>query len=284
MSRLRMFLGLSRISGLPTVWSNCLAGWWLGGAENQQRLPFLMVATSLLWLGGSFLNDAFDAEFDRTHHPARPIPSGVITRGAVWRWGLVWLIAGSLALLWIGEVPWGLGLGLILCILLHDTLHKWAAIAPIFLGLCRCFLYLTAAATAAHGVTGWAIWCGLALALYVSGTAFATRPRGRGLGALAFWPALLLAAPVVLALVMNAEAYRQGALLLGAVAGLWVVRALRYAWWTSGEEQAKAAPDLFAGIVLVDWLAVADAPRELSCILLGLFGLTVLLQRFAPRG
>ena len=30
-SRARAWLVLSRGSNLPTVWSNCLAGWWLGG-------------------------------------------------------------------------------------------------------------------------------------------------------------------------------------------------------------------------------------------------------------
>jgi 4-hydroxybenzoate polyprenyltransferase len=63
--RLRALLALSRVSHLPTVWSNCLAGWWLGGHGNFAKLPLLFLGVSALYTGGMFLNDAFDADFDR---------------------------------------------------------------------------------------------------------------------------------------------------------------------------------------------------------------------------
>lgn len=72
-------LTLGRVANLPTVWSNCLAGWWLGGHENLGHLPLLFIGATLLYMGGAFLNDAFDAEYDRQHRRARPIPSGVIS-------------------------------------------------------------------------------------------------------------------------------------------------------------------------------------------------------------
>ena len=37
-----------------------------------------------------------------------------------------------------------------------------------------------------------------------------------------------------------------------------------------------------SGIVLVNWLAVVDVPREISLVFLGLFGATLLLQRLVP--
>jgi hypothetical protein len=41
---------------------------------------------------------------------------------------------------------------------------------------------------------------------------------------------------------------------------------------------------LLAGIVFVDWLAVApDCSRWLDLVLIALFGLTAWLQRFVPR-
>src|ERR1043166_9840735 len=76
MSILRTFLILGRVSNLPTVWSNCLAGWWLGGGGEVGNLPFLFIGATLLYLGGMFLNDACDAEFDRQHRRERPFPSG----------------------------------------------------------------------------------------------------------------------------------------------------------------------------------------------------------------
>src|SRR5438105_11549728 len=99
MSRVSTFLVLGRVSNLPTVWSNCLAGWWLGGGGNFGNLPFLLAGATFLYVGGMFLNDAFDAEFDRRHRKERPIPSGMIALDSVWRWGLAWLALGALSLL-----------------------------------------------------------------------------------------------------------------------------------------------------------------------------------------
>src|ERR1041385_1224412 len=89
---------LGRVSNLPTVWSNCLAGWLLGGGGSALRFGLLSLGASFLYIGGMFLNDAFDSEFDSQHRKERPIPSGSITVGKVWGWGLGWLIAGTLLL------------------------------------------------------------------------------------------------------------------------------------------------------------------------------------------
>src|SRR5258706_9705876 len=83
--QLHTLLVLGRVSNLPTVWSNCLAGWWLSGGGNYWKLPLLLLGMSALYTGGMFLNDAFDADFDRQRRPSRPIPSGKITPEIVWR-------------------------------------------------------------------------------------------------------------------------------------------------------------------------------------------------------
>src|SRR6266446_8979611 len=124
MSLLRTLLVLGRVSNLPTVWSNCLAGWWLGGGGNIKKLPFLFAGATCLYVGGMFLNDAFDAEFDREYRKERPVPSGRIALETVWGWGLAWLALGVLSLLWLGEVTGRLGLVLTLCIVFYDALHK----------------------------------------------------------------------------------------------------------------------------------------------------------------
>ena len=88
-SSLRTFLILARASNLPTVWSNCLAGWWLGLGYStwdlhERPLPLLLVGATMLYLGGMFLNDAFDANFDAQYRRERPIPCGAISERAVW--------------------------------------------------------------------------------------------------------------------------------------------------------------------------------------------------------
>ncbi len=78
-------LVLGRVSNLPTVWSNCLAGWLLGGGGHGLDFLILLLGASLLYVGGMFLNDAFDQEFDRVSRRERPIPSGQIDAAEVWR-------------------------------------------------------------------------------------------------------------------------------------------------------------------------------------------------------
>src|SRR5438874_5434482 len=100
----RTLLILGRVSNLPTVWSNCLAGWILGGGGGLRRLALLCSGATFLYVGGMYLNDAFDAQFDVQHRLERPIPSGAIQAAAVWKWGLSWLVIGLVGLSFLGKV------------------------------------------------------------------------------------------------------------------------------------------------------------------------------------
>ena len=281
MPSLRTLLILGRVSNLPTIWSNCLAGWWLGGAGNVQKLPFLFAGTTFLYVGGMFLNDAFDVEFDRQHRMERPIPSGAVSLETVWRWGLLWLALGAGCLIWLGGLTGTLAVALTGCIVLYDALHKHTALAPLLMGLCRWLVYLIAASTGINRVTGWSIWCGLALAAYIGGVSYLAR-RESLLGPLRYWPCLLLAVPIVLALIMNTNQYLEAALLISAVLGLWILRALRQTLWSPQPNIGRTVSWLLGGIVLVDWLAVADAPRQLAFVFIALFLTALLLQRSVP--
>ena len=65
-------LALGRVSNLPTVWTNALAGVVLaGGAAGDARLPWIVLAVSLCYVAGMYLNDAFDRDFDARHRPER---------------------------------------------------------------------------------------------------------------------------------------------------------------------------------------------------------------------
>src|SRR5437868_12163821 len=77
--KLRPWLILARASNLPTVWSNCIAGCWLGGWNSTPAVLLLCVAGTLFYVGGMFLNDVCDVGFDRQHKPDRPIVAGQIT-------------------------------------------------------------------------------------------------------------------------------------------------------------------------------------------------------------
>jgi 4-hydroxybenzoate polyprenyltransferase len=280
--QLRALLVLGRVPNLPTIWSNCLAGWWLGGGGNFQKLPLLFFGVSSLYLGGMFLNDAFDADFDRQRRAERPIPSDIISLQAVWRWGLAWLGLGALSLIAVGKTTGMLALALLLCIVIYDATHKVITASPWLMGACRFWVYVIAASVSMRGVNGWAIWCGIVLAIYVAGLSYMAR-RENLRGPIPYWPLALLAAPVFLAMLMNTGMNRTPAIWLSLALVLWAIRCVRPIFQTGEANIARIVSGLFAGIIFVDWLAVAPiCPHWLSLVFLLLFGATLGLQRFVP--
>ena len=102
MPPLRTFLVLGRACNLPTVWSNCLAGWWLGGGGPLERLPFLFVGATFFYLAGTLLNDAWDVAYDSQHRRNRPIPAGEIRAETVAIFGGIFLVLGLASLFVLG--------------------------------------------------------------------------------------------------------------------------------------------------------------------------------------
>ena len=98
---LSTFLKLSRVSNLPTVWTNSLTGVVLVGSSNEiNEIVPIIIALSFFYVGGMFLNDAFDAEIDSIERPERPIPSGVISKMTVFSLGFSFLGIGFCLLAW----------------------------------------------------------------------------------------------------------------------------------------------------------------------------------------
>ena len=188
----------------------------------------------------------------------------------------------SLAVL--GKTTGVLTLVLLACIIIYDATHRAVTASPWLLGLCRFWVYVIAGSTGAWGVNGGPIWCGAALALYVAGLDSVAR-RKSFRGPVPYWPLLLLAMPVFLAMLMNVGAARKDAMLVSLVLVLWVARCARTIFQPGEVNVGRIVSGLLAGIVLVDWLAVApQLPHSLSALVfLPLFSATLLLQRFAPE-
>ena len=74
----------------------------------------MLLAFSLFYTGGMFLNDAFDAEFDAAQRPERPIPSGEISGREVFGYAYCMMAGGVALLAWIGAA-------LMLCYLIGLT-------------------------------------------------------------------------------------------------------------------------------------------------------------------
>lgn len=278
----QILLTLGRVPNLPTVWSNCLAGWLLAGGGSFLGFLVLCLGASCLYFGGMFLNDAFDAEFDRLHRRERPIPAGLISQDAVWRWGFAWLGTGTVLLVLLGNSTGAFAALLLFSIILYDAVHKVAASAPVLMAACRFFLVLTAASVGSHGVAGLAIWHALTLAVYIIGLSTLARHENSR-SALPRWPALLLAVPLLFALLANAGEYRFRSSLQIMVVALWILRCLQSAMMTRDLNVRRTVEGLLAGIVLVDWLALgSDGGLLASLSLLFLFFLTLIGQRWIP--
>ncbi len=277
----RTLLVLGRVSNLPTVWSNCLAGWLTAQGSDLFTFLLLCAGGTFLYVGGMYLNDAFDAQFDQQHRPERPIPSGNISLAAVWLWGLGWLSAGLVCLVFLGKTSAIFALLLALCVLLYDAVHKMFAFSPVLMASCRFFLILLAASTGAEGVTGKSVWMAFVLACYILGLSYIARKESVQ-SPLRYWPCIFLAAPLVLAWIVNGGSYRQRGFFLVLIYVAWVLWCLSFAFLSRQRNIGRCVSGLLAGIVIVDFMAAWEADPQMAVSFAILFGLALVFQRFIP--
>ena len=68
-----VYLRLGRVSNLPTVWTNVVAGAVLSGAAPRAAtLVALAAALSAFYVGGMYLNDGFDRDIETTIYNTLP--------------------------------------------------------------------------------------------------------------------------------------------------------------------------------------------------------------------
>jgi len=229
--RRRAYLLLARVSNLPTVWSNVLAGLVAGSslpAADPALTATLLLSASAFYTGGMFLNDAFDAPFDRTARPERPIPRGDVGLGEAFAIGGGLLTAG-LALLAQHRRALAFGVALAAAIVFYDARHKKNALAPIVMGACRGLVYLTAAATGAVSAAAWA-GAGVML-VYVAGLTVVARRAGAN----ARWLIPALIAGISLVDAVFILVVEPSAVLLAAIAALGCPLTLSLQRWVPGD-------------------------------------------------
>jgi 4-hydroxybenzoate polyprenyltransferase len=154
--RIRSLLELGRVSNLPTVWTNALAGVVLSGAPWRPAPAFAAAASlSCLYLGGMCLNDCFDVEEDRVLKPWRPIPSGRVSIGAA-KLAAAALFASALGLLVVVAAWRALFAASVLLavIVLYDWIHRRHPATVLLMAACRAMTYPVAALAAADAVAG----------------------------------------------------------------------------------------------------------------------------------
>lgn len=285
--RLPAWIELARLSNAPTVISNALTGAAIGLASSAapaRLVPVVAASAGMvaLYVAGMFLNDAADAEIDRTERPARPIPSGRISRRAAWTAGTA-LLAGGVALCApAGPAPMALGLVLAASVLTYDLVHAAAAASVLLLGLCRALVYLAVAASVTWPPDWWiAVPPAVALGSYVS--LLSAVARAEAVPGTVGRPWLVFPLPLVV-LVPAVILWPPRDLLLVTLAGMFVG-----AWLIATSRDLHVRPPRIgravgawlAGICLVDgyYLLVLGRPL-LACAAAACFVATVIGHRF----
>jgi hypothetical protein len=282
--RIATALRLGRVSNLPTVWSNVVAGVALSGGDPLgPRTPALLLALSLFYVAGMYLNDAFDAEFDRRFRPERPIPSGEVTKPVVFTLGFALLATGYIVLLPTGSASWltpTAGAALVAAILLYDAWHKGNPIGPLIMGQCRALVYVTTAASLAEALSRDLLWAAAIAFCYLIGLTYAAKQEDlQKPGHL--WPLAFLGVPFVYGL-PTAAASVVGFLVYAALLAA-VISALSLIVRGDRANIPRVVSTLIASICLLDALFIAGVNQPLLALTAALgFPVTLFFQRAIP--
>jgi len=281
---IKTFLRLGRISNLPTVWTNALAAIVLVGVLQPVEAPVLSflaagVALSFFYVGGMYLNDAFDAEYDKAKRADRPIPNGEISVRSVFTWGFSFQGVGLAIATTFGDLSAVVAVALSVAVILYDWLHKKVSFGPVIMAATRFLSYTLAATMAAGTMDGTVLLPAIGLFAYVVGLTYAAKQEEYDTIGSA-WPLAVLALPVVLVIgvVVSTPVLLPFMLLFAAM--------LAHALWRLFRRQPGDVPiaviSMIAGISLYDAVFIASSGQIiLGIICASCFLLTLLLQRVA---
>ena len=186
----RAYLLLGRVSNLPTVWTNVIAGAALAGAVMDPRLVIgVALAVSCWYSAGMWMNDACDASADAVARSDRPIPNGDVSRREVWIGTAVLALIGVL-FMWAADADravW-IWVGLLAAAIAHyNVRHKTDPFGPAAMGLCRGLIYVIAA-SALGQARALPVWLGaLVLIIYVLSLTWVGKTLGSRAGSVMPW-------------------------------------------------------------------------------------------------
>lgn len=285
--KLSAALKLGRVSNLPTVWSNVLTGMALAGSATADcRLLLLVVSLSLFYVGGMFLNDAFDHGFDAKARPERPIPSGQVSATQVHAFGFGMMAVALALLAWVGYDyepftqwrPVAAGFALAAAIVFYNWHHKNNPLSPLVMGVCRMLVYLTAALAVTAVIPPQVIVAAVVLLCYLIGLTYAAKKEHHG-RLDSIWPLAFLAVPVIYGIYL-APAQPVVALPLLLLAA-WAFYALWLLRRRKPGDVPRAVVSLIAGISLLDAMLLAGSGHVLfACLAAVAFVITLALQRW----
>ncbi len=283
------WLKLGRVSNLPTVWANVLVGIALASSATVSVTSSFVLLTlfgiSLAYIAGMFLNDVFDAEFDKQHRNDRPIAQGDIRIQTVATVAVILLMAcvasiGFATQLAGQSVVQALCalLALLGCIVLYNAWHKNNPLSPVIMGACRALVYVTAALVANVVLSLDVLMVAGILWLYVIGLTYTAKQEH--LNELrSLWPVVVLCAPIAWGVYTSIEQPMVMIPLVLLMAS--VMFAATKLIHRSPGDVPKAVVSLIAAMALVDAMVLfAFGFPALALMAMGCWVLTLAAQRW----
>jgi 4-hydroxybenzoate polyprenyltransferase len=261
-----------------------LAGVVLAGGGSPEAVCGLIAGIAVMYTAGMFLNDAFDADFDRAHRPERPIPSGEATLLGVFGSGFLFMALGLVLVVAAATqaggatAAFGSGVTLAAVIVVYDRWHKENAFGPLLMGVCRMLAYVTAALAVSGSANPAVIGAAVVALCYLIGLTYIAKQETLGrVGNL--WPLVFLAAPFIYKFPAACRDPASAVVFVALLA--WVLYALSFL--RAGHRAiGKAVGYLIAGICLMDALFVAELRPFLALLAAVAFVLTLCLHRVVP--
>lgn len=160
--KFRALLATSRLPNIPSVISNVWFGVALGACQwgwDSDRSLFLHGAVLalcgvLLYLGGNFLNDWHDREWDAEKRPERALPRGLFSPLS-YQLRAIRFLGLAIIIAYFINVPCSIIAAIIAgCVVIYTLWHKKAVWAVIPMGLCRALLIVMGFMAVDHQVAG----------------------------------------------------------------------------------------------------------------------------------
>jgi len=260
---------LGRVITLPTVLSNCLAGWLLSGCGNVDKLVLACLSLSFLQVAISWLTVVFDIKSESDYQRMYPWLSTRATLRIPWILSVVFIWLGILLAASCGRMIAILACWIVFVGLLTACTHRIFFLSSLLPGFLRASYYVVGGSVAWGGLMGETLWAALGILFYMFGCGFVTRQRWNAeLRSLAI-PSLAFAVPLVMALVVNDGDYRWIGICFVSAVFAWLL----YIFYQQNvrKEMAQTAGYLTATICLIDFLAAGVESVGVALILGGLF-------------
>jgi 4-hydroxybenzoate polyprenyltransferase len=275
--RLSDLIELVRVPNVFTAPADVAMGLAVSGAALDKRALALCAASACAYAGGMALNDACDAALDARERPARPIPSGRVSRRAAFAVAGA-LLAAALALAALAGLPsLATALSLVGAIVLYDAVAKRGPAGPPVMAACRALdvgLGLSLGAVGVATLAPAVLLFGYVLVLTrVSRFEVSAAPAAVVDGAIVAWGAIFFASAIVMWWRWP-EGLLPGALVLAALIA-WLARPLA---------RALAAPEPrhVIGVIKAAVLGIIFFDAAFTAAAAGLLAGAAVVLLFAP--